>query len=345
MTLRYYAAAAAALALAPVSSAQEISGWTEEPYAGTHSLSSGFSDDPYRIEVTAGGTMANPVEGAGCTGYIGTRPDVVLNYDAGSTFDLTISAASETDVNLVVRAPDGRYFCDDDGGEGLNPLLTVTDPPAGRYRIWAGVYAASSDYVDAVVGFSELGEAVTVGSSGPVASNPSGSGTSGSGTIRAVSSSGNSTAIRAAESGPSPASGSVSEWRGEPYFGTTVLSSGFSGDPRLVDIEAGGSRRNPLSGAGCTGYIGTRPDAVLRYTAGSLGLTLSAAASEDLSLVVRTPGGRYYCDDDSGEGLNPRLDFPTPESGSYQIWVGTYSDTDTLISSRLAISELGIEAE
>ncbi len=330
MTSRLLSIVGTAFLCAAPSVAQEIPGWNEDPYAGTLALDSGFSDDPRAISVRPGGTQANPIKGSGCTGYIGQRPDVVLDYSAGSLFDLTVSAASEADISLVVRAPDGRYHCDDDSGEGLNPLLTISGPQSGRYRVWAGVYAASGEYTEGVVGFSELGRAVTVEDGGSDAS---------AAPVRSGSSSTDEHSASAA------AYGTVPGWDEDPYFGTTVLSAGFSDDPRVIDVQAGGAQANPLTGAGCSGYVGPRPDAVVRYTAGTLPLTFSAAAEQDLSLIVRTPSGRYYCDDDSGEGLNPRIDFDAPGSGEYRVWVGTYGETDDLVDSRLGVSELGYEVE
>ncbi len=336
--IRFSLASALLLVLASAPRAQEVPGWDQPPYAGTLSLRSGFSDDPRTIDVSPGGTTANPVEGAGCAGYIGARPDVVLEYEAGTTFDLTISAASETDISLLVRGPDGRYYCDDDSGEGLNPSLTIPDPISGTYRVWAGVYASSGEYTDGVVGFSEIGQEVTLDAANAASRTIQATPTDRT-TIRATPT---ATAQTVSASG---ASGVVPGWDGDPYFGTTVLSAGFSDDPRVVEVRAGGAQANPLTGSGCTGYIGLRPDAVVRYTAGSLSLTFSAAADQDLSLVVRTPSGRYHCDDDSGEGLNPRIDFDAPESGDYRIWVGTYAESDDLADSRLGISELGYEVE
>lgn len=297
-------------------SAQDIDGWDGDPYAETLTLSANFSGDPRTVDVRPGGSRANPLDGPGCVGYIGMRPDVVVNYTVGD-WALTFSAASDTDINLVVRTPDGRYLCDDDSGEGTNPVVTVSKPTSGAYRAWVGVYSSAGEYVDGVFGVSEVGEEVSMGTS------------SGTTTPRAIAG----------------ASGEVSGWSSEPYFGSTTVSAGFSGDPRTVAINAGGSQANPLSGSGCVGYIGMRPDHVLNYSAGIHTLTLSAAASTDLNLVVRTPGGRYLCDDDSGEGLNPRIDIEDPESGAYVLWVGTYSNQDSVIESTLGISEIGIEAE
>jgi hypothetical protein len=337
-SLRISAACFLLAAFTLPSSAQNIPGWNEAPYFGEMTLSGGFSGDPRTTDVRAGGSQRNPVEGGGCTGWIGARPDLNVTYSTSGGLDLTISAAGTADVNLLVRAPDGRYFCDDDSGEGLNPLLTISSPPSGTYRIWVGTYAESNELVDGVVGISELGRGVSMsnrgGSSGAIqASNAS----SGSGRIQAASSAGSTSS-----GATSRASGSVPEWNNDPYFGRTNLSSGFGGDPHVISVSAGGAMANPLSGTGCTGYIGnSAPDAVVNFTAGSLDLTFSAAASSDLSLVVRAPNGSYYCDDDSGEGFNPKITINGPGSGNYQIWVGTYSESSELIPSRVGVSELG----
>lgn len=336
--VRFLCLCAAFAVLAHPSHAQNVPGWNEAPYFGTMTLSGGFNGDPRTTDVRAGGSQRNPVEGGGCTGWIGARPDVTVTYTSSGGLDLTISAAGSADVNLLVRAPDGRYFCDDDSGEGLNPLLTVSSPPSGTYTIWVGTYAETSDLVDGVVGVSELGRGVSMsnrggGSSGTIqASNAS-----GNGRIQAASSSSGSSG-----GGTSRASGSVDGWNNDPYFGRTTLRSGFGGDPHVISVSAGGSMANPLSGTGCTGYIGnSAPDAVVNFTAGSLALTFSAAASSDLSLVVRAPSGSYYCDDDSGDGYNPMITINGPSNGNYQIWVGTYSQSSELIPSRVGVSELG----
>lgn len=328
MATRLPLALVATLLLASSGSAQEIAGWRDAPYAGTVSLSAGFPDDPYVIDVTPGGAQANPIDGYGCAGYIGMAPDVVLDYDAG-TFDLTFSATSETDISLVVRDPSGEYHCDDDGGDGFDPLLTVERPRSGEYRVWVGVYGSADEYVDGRLGISEVGEAVV-----------SGEGLAGDGASETFENPFGSYA-----DGGASASGIVEGWALDPYFGTLMLAAGFSGDPRTVEVNAGGAQANPLSGIGCAGSIGMAPDVVVDYQAGSYDLTFSASSDTDLTLVVRTPNGAYYCDDDGGEGSNPRIDLDAPQSGAYQVWVGTYLEDAMGAAAVFGVSEIGAEVE
>jgi len=123
-------------------------------------------------------------------------------------------------------------------------------------------------------------------------------------------------------------------------YGEIELDSGFSGDPRVIRVDAGGSIDASELGSPCTGFIARAPDVRLTYNAGSLPLILSVAAASDTTLVVNAPDGRWYCDDDSGDApLNPMVRFNDPQAGDYEIWIGTFSDTGSR-PARLYISEL-----
>ncbi|MFC3096500.1 hypothetical protein [Alteraurantiacibacter palmitatis] len=119
-------------------------------------LSAGFTPDPQFFGVTSGGSIsANGSVSSRCAGYIANAPDVRLHYTSGS-FPLIISTRSSGDTTLVVHAPDGRWYCDDDGGEsGLNAMVRFNSPQSGRYAIWVGSYR-SGENVQADVAISEV---------------------------------------------------------------------------------------------------------------------------------------------------------------------------------------------
>jgi len=111
---------------------------------GEINLSSGFPDDPQVIAVRSGGEINASSISDSCRGFISDAPDVRLHYDAGN-LPLIISVASRADTTLVVNAPDGRWYCDDDSGvNGLNPMVRFNNPRSGRYEIWVGTYANAS---------------------------------------------------------------------------------------------------------------------------------------------------------------------------------------------------------
>lgn len=123
-----------------------------------------------------------------------------------------------------------------------------------------------------------------------------------------------------------------------PTYGTITLNSGFAPDPYVVSLDAGGSIT--ASNIGCAGYIANAPDLRLNYRAGdALPLIISVNAETDTTLVVNTPNGGWACNDDDGDGSNPSIRFNTPQSGQYDIWVGTYSDSG-IRPADLHISEI-----
>ena len=125
-----------------------------------------------------------------------------------------------------------------------------------------------------------------------------------------------------------------------PSYGSVSLGGGFSPDPYTVSLRSGGSIDvSSRIGGSCRGYVANAPDFRLQFSPGSLPLILSVASGSDTTLVVNGPDGRWYCDDDGGNGLNPSLRFGSPMSGQYDIWVGTYGGS-SLQSATLNISEI-----
>jgi hypothetical protein len=136
--------------------------WQATPFFGTLNLAGGFTPDPTTVSVRAGGPTRNPVSGSGCTGFLTTSaPDVDVNYSGSGNLALTLSAASDTDISMVVYTADGRWLCDDDSGEGLNPRITIQRPARGNYNVWIATYRATSDRPRATVGVSEIGREAT----------------------------------------------------------------------------------------------------------------------------------------------------------------------------------------
>lgn len=125
----------------------------------------------------------------------------------------------------------------------------------------------------------------------------------------------------------------------EPTYGSVTLEAGFADDPHALSLTAGGGV--DASAVGCVGMVADAPDYDLYYTPGSLPLYISADSSSDVSLVVNMPDGTWICDDDSAGNLNPGITLESPQSGLYDIWVGTVGDAAAGADASLYISELG----
>ena len=268
---------------------------------GSANLSSGFTPDPYRIDMYSGGSVDATTVANGCVGMVSTAPDFQLTYSAGS-LPLIFGVTSDNDTTLVINGPNGRWYCDDDSGDGTNPLMSIPDPLSGVYDVFVGAYggngAAAQLYITELSG------------------NANGGG-------------GNQ----------SNYAGAVDPFEAANY-GTVTLSAGFTPDPQRISMRAGGTIDAQNIASHCRGFVTRAPDVELSYRAGSLPLILSVESTSDTTLVVNGPDGRWYCDDDSGNsGANPSLRINNPMSGTYDVWVGTYSSGMSQ-PARLDISEL-----
>lgn len=297
-TLMKAAAAAAALSFAAAPAyAQRVNAGGEGTY-GRVTLHAGFTPDPYSVSVSAGGAVDASTLGEGCVGQLPQRATFTLNYRANDEWPLYISATSDGDAVLAVRAPNGQWSCNDDN-DGLNPAVSFADPRAGRYQIFVGTYGGS-DAIPAMLHISEVG------------------------------------------AGAGQAAGGLPDWRLDPTYGTVELVAGFLPDPHTVQIMAGGELdASALGVSGCLGAIARAPDYRVQWTAGDgqLPLIFSVAAETDTTLVINDPSDTWVCDDDGGEGLNPSISFASPQSGQYDIWVGTYAP-GPLQQSTLHVSEI-----
>jgi hypothetical protein len=136
-------------------------------------------------------------------------------------------------------------------------------------------------------------------------------------------------------------SASAQNYDADPNYGEVTLSAGFTPDPSLTSLLAGGSVDAAGKNSSCSGFISDAPDLRLFWDGSGKGapnLKISAMSNADTTLVVNGPDGRWYCDDDSGEDFNPMVEL-TPRAGRYEIWVGTYSEGETK-RAVLSISEV-----
>ncbi len=131
----------AAMVAAFPAAAQDVGA---DPNYEEMTISSGFEPDPRVVSLRAGGDIDASRLGGACTGFITDAPDVRLNFTGGD-LPLIISVAASSDTALVVNAPDGRWYCNDDGGNtGLNPSVRFNSPRTGRYEIWVATYESGA---------------------------------------------------------------------------------------------------------------------------------------------------------------------------------------------------------
>lgn len=284
-----------------------------DPEYGSVSLAEGFTPDPYVINLLAGGELDADSSLSGyslgwagdqrCRGNIAYAPDFRLYYEAGGFLPLIIRAAAAFDTTLVVNAPDGTWYCDDDSGEGVQAMLQWDQPLSGQYDIWVGAYSSSNNYQPARLEISEILNGSNFGGSLDFTATPL------HGLITLTS-------------GFTPDPRIVNVYvRGEVAV-PNELHNGYAGDGR------------------CRGYTGSAPDLSVQYRAGSIfPLVLRALADFDTTLVVNAPDGSWHCDDDSGDSVQAQLVFRQPATGRYDIWFGSYGSGRNGQPGRIEISE------
>ena len=222
---------------------------------------------------------------------------------------VVIQARSDDDVTLVVETPDGEIHCDDDSLGNGNAELAFRDEGAD------GV--GSQNVIDA-----------------------------GSGTYKVW------VGTYSRDDGTLPATLTIFEAPSEfPDSRRTdiLLQDGFARGH--VDLAAGGqygvSMLAPEEPGTCWGFIARDSSYALRYAAvpGARDLRFDVwSGTVDTTLVIRTPSGKWLCNDDHAD-LYPSVLVGNPESGTYHVWVGTHEFDDADEHARLIFRSVAAAAQ
>lgn len=123
----------------------------------------------------------------------------------------------------------------------------------------------------------------------------------------------------------------------DPNYGTVRLLAGFLPDPYEVNLTSGGVINVNYLGTPCAGFATEAPDYNLVWSGNADFLRIYFDSNDDTTLVINDPNGSWYCNDDFN-GLDPQISFANPVAGTYNIWVGSYSNNE-FITGELNISE------
>ena len=245
-------------------------------------LATGFTPDPVRMSGEGGGARSLRALGASCDGFVGSAPAEVLELQTDFAF-LRVFAVSRANITLAIRQPNGNWRC---SGERIGAAVMEEGAYGpGRFEIWiAGPErGAEVGYDLSITEFRSVG--------------PSVGGTAGEVDIGLE------------------LDGEDSRFRGRR------LRRGFLPDPRQDDGLSGGAIDVRSLGPECRGYVGSRPSHVLTLRNDFDYLRVQLARAEGVTLVLRTPGGRYLCS--SPDGRPPALEQDAWAEGVYRIWVGS----------------------
>lgn len=160
------AAAVETTTTTPVVAAQQsalVIGGDQSNFGGAE-LDTGFLPDPHAVQIVSGATAADavaiadqgltPQNGGACRGYATSTPDYIVRVgNAGSYLRFAVEAPGDT--TLVINDGAGNWWCSDDEGGSLNPLIEMQNPVTGQYDIWVGSYEAGAN-IQGVLSVSEL---------------------------------------------------------------------------------------------------------------------------------------------------------------------------------------------
>jgi hypothetical protein len=116
------------------------------------------------------------------------------------------------------------------------------------------------------------------------------------------------------------------------------LLAGRLRTPVTAEVRAGGTVPLALcDGLPGTGNIPFDPSVSILYVADGkrMDLEMRTEGECDTVILVRTPSGRWFFDDDNGAARNARIRLAAPREGRYEIWVG--SQEGRACATRLAL--------
>lgn len=142
----------------------------------------------------------------------------------------------------------------------------------------------------------------------------------------------------------SPPAGQL-DFTATPNYGIVEVESGFVPDPQTKDMISGGEvdvsyLGEDATGFACTGFATSQPDYSVTYTAGAGSLLrFYFEGAGDSTLIINDASSHWRCADDSFNSVSPTIDFVSPVTGRYDIWVGSYVH-DSQVSGTFSITEL-----
>lgn len=108
----------------------------------TADMTLGARPDPLLVTGTFGGPIQASNMSPDCRGWITGPPSHIVNARTGFP-NLRFVVSAQSDTTLVVRYPDGRLGCNDDGGGAANPLVEGPTGP-GQIMVWVGSYSSGN---------------------------------------------------------------------------------------------------------------------------------------------------------------------------------------------------------
>lgn len=124
--------------------------WDAPSSYGILNVATGHGIDPVTLPIRGGGNWNLRdcgLEAEGLTGFEGDGlinrvPELTIHWISQAP-RIAFTAEFAEDTFLLIRDPEGSWHFDDNG-RGQNPLVVLTDAPAGDYAIWVGSHGSTT---------------------------------------------------------------------------------------------------------------------------------------------------------------------------------------------------------
>mgnify|MGYP006273466729 CR=1 FL=1 len=281
----------------------------------------GDSEGAFRIEpiIRSGGrpegtqTITQNASVVGTLGVVGPRYDnrtvAPYAFDGRAGDEVLIALRSEEfDTYLMVEAPTGVVYSDDDGGTGRNSALRLDLPVSGTYYLYVSSFSGGSSGAFSLELVTSEGSALSDVGRGPAAVADE---------------------AEAAESLPRLESGAPAMFGDLPV----TTAAGLFPDAIPVRIEGGQGRASAVVGEGHAAFRfqGTE-DSEVEIEVVVTSILQGTRYSDDDSMLFLFDGEGLLIgeDDDSGAGYASLLRTELPATGRYFAVVTTYNNEPEL---------------
>jgi hypothetical protein len=243
---------------------------------------------------------------------------VTVNWTGAAPFVETFFV-SDSDPTLMVLTPDGRLLCNDDANEDLlDPVIEISEPVTGTYRIWVGSYA-KGQLIPGVLVLTTNPE-VNIGTFNL------------GGLIRRP-------LVAETQAEPKMASTREAATASIQALASDAVTLAPDSEPLSASLTVSGTIplfELDLPDPACNGLVSGVPDFVFNWTGDGEAFSVFFEGDGDSTLLVLSEDTELLACGDDAEfdvNINPLVTVADAKPGLYGVWVGRLDPTKPVLGT------------